>query len=60
MSLGGGGLENQDFKARIDHLASRADAERLARMAGYKSPFRRLLGRLRPRRRQPGADPYGS
>ena len=63
MSLGGGELDNQDFKARVDHLAARADADRLARMAGYKSPFRRLLDRLRPHRQQPGADalsPYGN
>jgi hypothetical protein len=56
MSLGGGGLERQDFQARLDHLAVQADAERAARMAGYKSPFRRLLDRLRPHRQQPGAD----
>jgi hypothetical protein len=59
MSLGGGPLENQDFKVRIDHLAAQADADRAARMAGYKSPFRRLLDRLRPHRQQPGADSHG-
>jgi hypothetical protein len=45
MSLGGGPLENQDFKARVDHLAAQADADRAARMAGYKPPFWRLLDR---------------
>jgi hypothetical protein len=60
MSLGGGPLENQDFKARVDHLAAQADADRAARIAGYKSPFRRLLDRLRPHRQQPGADSHGT
>ena len=59
MSLGGGGLERQDFQARLDHLAAQADADRAARMAGYKSPFRRLLDRLRSRRQQPGLDSHG-
>jgi hypothetical protein len=56
MSLGGGPLDNQDFQARVDHFTAKADADRAARIAGYKSPFRRLLGRLRPHRKQPGAD----
>jgi hypothetical protein len=60
MSLGGGPLENQDFKARVDHLAAQADADRAARMAGYKPPLRRLLDRLRPHRHQPGADSHSS
>ena len=60
MSLGGGPLENQDFKARVDHLAAQADADRVARMAGYKSPFWRLLDRLRPHRQQPGTDSHSS
>ena len=58
MSLGGGELERQDFQARLDHLAAQADADRAARMAGYKSPFRRLLDRLRPHRHQPGAESH--
>ena len=60
MSLGGGPLDNQDFQARVDHLAAKGDAHRAARMAGYKSPFRRLLDRLRPHRQQPSADPHMS
>ena len=60
MSLGGGPLDNQDFKARVDHFAAQADADRAARTAGYKSPFWRLLDRLRPRRQQPGADSHSS
>jgi hypothetical protein len=61
MSLGGGGpLDNQDFQARVDHFTAKADTDRAARMAGYKSPFQRLLDRLRPHREQPGADSHGS
>jgi len=61
MSLGGGGpLENQDFRARVDHLAARAAAKQAGRMTGYKSPFRRLLDRLRPHRQQPSADPHSA
>jgi hypothetical protein len=56
MSLGDGGLERQQFQARLDHLAAQAEADRAARMAGYKSPFRRLLDRLRRHRYQPGAE----
>jgi hypothetical protein len=40
-----------------------ADADRAARQAGYKSPLRRLLGRLRPRRQELRSDPrsdYGT
>jgi hypothetical protein len=53
MSLGGGSLENQDFKARVDKLAAKADADRAAREAGYMSFFGRLRERLRPRRQAP-------
>lgn len=60
MSLGGGPLENQDFQARVDKLAAQAAADRAVRLAGYTSPFRRLLGRLRPHRQQPGVDSQGS
>jgi hypothetical protein len=57
MSLGGGGpLDNQDFQARVDSFTAKADVDRAARMAGYKSPFQRLLDRLRPHRKQPGVD----
>jgi hypothetical protein len=60
MSLGGGPLENADFKANVDKLAAQADADRAVRSSGYKSPFRRLLERLRPHRQEPGGDPHGS
>jgi hypothetical protein len=57
MSLGGGApLESGDGQARIDRLAAQADADRAARSAGYKSPVRRLLERLRPHRQEPGGD----
>jgi hypothetical protein len=49
-----GGNEN------FDQLAAKAEAARLARLAGYKSPLRRLLDRLLPHRQQPGADSRGS
>ena len=61
MSLGGGGpLENQDFQARVDHLAAKAAAKQAGRMTGYKSPFRRLLDRLRPHRKEPGTGPQNT
>jgi hypothetical protein len=49
-------LGNQEFKARVDEMAALAATERAARLAGYKSPLRRLLGRLRPHHHQPGVD----
>ena len=42
---------------------AKANVARAARAAGYKSPFRRLLDRLRPHRQGPGGDPdsdYGT
>jgi hypothetical protein len=39
---------------------AQADANRAARLAGHKSPFRRLLDRLRPHRQEPGGDPPGN
>jgi hypothetical protein len=60
MSLGGSGpFDNQDFQARVDHFTANAEADRAARMAGYKSPLRRLLDRLRPHRQQHGSDSDG-
>ena len=41
-------------------LMAQADAKRAARLAGHKSPFRRLLDRLRPHRQEPGGDPQGN
>jgi hypothetical protein len=41
-------------------LTAQADANRAAREAGYKSPFRRLLDRLRPHREEPGSGPQGN
>jgi hypothetical protein len=42
---------------------AQVDAQRAARLAGHKSPFRRLLARLRPHRQEPVGDPesdYGT
>jgi hypothetical protein len=36
---------------------AQADANRAARLAGHRSPFQRLLDRLRPHRQEPGGDP---
>jgi len=44
-------------------LMAQVDAQRAARLAGHKSPFRRLLARLRPHRQEPVGDPesdYGT
>ena len=60
MSLGGGPLENADWQTRVDKLAARADARRAARLVGYKSPLRRLLGRLRPHRQGPSGSPQSA
>lgn len=57
MSFGGGPLKEADWQARLDKQAAQAAAERAARLAGYKSPFRRLLERLRPHREDPGSYP---
>jgi hypothetical protein len=54
MSLGSGPLENADWQVRVDKLAAQADGPRSARLAGYKSPLRRLLERLWPHRQGPG------
>jgi hypothetical protein len=57
MSLGSGGpLESGDWQARINKLAAQADTDRAARLAGHKSPFRRLLERLKPHRQEPDGD----
>lgn len=37
-------------KRKAEVLMAKADAARAAKMAGHKSPFRRLLGRLLPHR----------
>ena len=45
---------------KLRKLTSQADAARAAREAGYKSPLRRLLGRLRPHRKEPGGAPQSN
>ena len=60
MSLGGGPLENADWQVRVDKLAAQADAARAARLAGHKSPPRRLLERLRPHRQGPSGGPQSA
>jgi len=58
MSLGDP-FDGGDGHARIHKYAAEADADRALRSAGYKSPFRRLLERLRPHRQEQGGDPQG-
>ena len=54
-----GDYEREQWQGKVDRLAAQADADRAARLAGHKSPFRRLLDRLRPHRQEPGGDPQG-
>jgi hypothetical protein len=56
----GGGPGEGGFQANVDKLAAQADADRLARLGGYKSPLRRLLDRLRPHRQEPVGDPQSN
>ena len=49
-----------DADRELGRLTAQADADRAAREAGYKSPFRRLLDRLRPHREEPGGDPHSN
>ena len=46
--------------SRFHRLMANADADRAARSAGRKSPFRHLLDRLHPHRQEPGGDPQSS
>ena len=58
-----GDYEREQWQGKVDRLAAQADADRAARLAGHKSPFRRLLDRLRPHRQEPVGDPesnYGT
>ena len=55
-----GDYEREQWQGKVDRLAAQADADRAARLAGHKSPFRRLLDRLRPHRQEPGGDPQGN
>jgi hypothetical protein len=57
LGLGDGSYERASSQADVNRLAARADADRAARLAGHKSPFRRLLERLRPHRQEQGGDP---
>jgi hypothetical protein len=59
MSFGNNPADSAQGKWHTDPLRAKADADRAARLAGHKSPFRRLLERLRPHRQEPG-DPHGS
>jgi len=62
MSFGNNPADSAQGKWHTDRLRAQADADRAARSAGHKSPFRRLLERLRPRRQEPGDphDDYGT
>ena len=59
MSFGNNPADSAQGRGHTDRLRAKADADRAARLAGHKSPFRRLLGRLRPHHQEPG-DPHGS
>jgi hypothetical protein len=45
---------------RTGKLAADFDARRAVRLTGHRSVFRRLLGRLRPRRPELRGDPHSS
>jgi hypothetical protein len=47
MSFGNSPADSSRGERYSERLTSKADAERAARLAGHKSLFRRLLGRLR-------------
>ena len=46
--------------ASYQRQLAEAEVDRAAREAGYKSPLRRLFGRLRPHRQAPGGDPQSN
>jgi len=56
-STGAGGTNSYESR---DWLMANAEATRAARLAGHKSPFRRLLDRLRPHRQEPAGDPQSN
>lgn len=63
MSFGDNPGDHAWGNERLRKLTARADADRAAREAGYKSPFRRLLSRLLPHREELSGDPrsnYGT
>jgi hypothetical protein len=60
MSIGNNPADGAWAEQRRYKFAADADAARAARLAGHKSPFRRLLKRLRPHRQEPGDDSHGS
>jgi hypothetical protein len=61
MSFGNNPADNRELI--LQQLTAQAEVDRAARLAGHRSPLRRLLERLRPRRQEPGGDPqinYGT
>lgn len=63
MSFGNNPGDHAWSQEKLRKLTAQADADRAARTGGYKSPLRRLLGRLRPHRQKPTGDPrsdYGT
>jgi len=56
MSMGNSPADRAIGKQHSERLMAKADADRAARLAGHKSPARRLLERLRPHRQQPIGD----
>jgi hypothetical protein len=60
MSVGNNPADGAWAEQRRAKFAADADAAQAARLAGHKSPFRRLLERLRPHRQEPGDDSDGS
>jgi len=59
MSFGNNPGDSAEGKARLDRLIAHAEARRAARTSGRKSLLRRVLGRLRPHRHDPGSEPHG-
>jgi hypothetical protein len=60
MSIGNNPADGAWAEQRRAKFAADADVARAARLAGQKSPLRRLLERLRPHRQEPGDDSHGS
>ena len=60
MSFGDNPADSATGKQHAERFMAKADAARAARLAGHKSLFQRLLGRLRPHRQDPGGDPQSN
>jgi hypothetical protein len=60
MSFGNNPADSAAGMQQYERFMAKADADRAARLAGRKSPFQRLLERLRPHRQGLGGDSQGN